>query len=293
MENTTTDTMIRGGASVRLAHTLRALSLLLPLPDRMKVKIYYGIFTDFFEMLAQGTDMFNYGQEYLCDETVKTLPQSGKWLDVGCGVGGPATYFAGKNDRIDITGINITPAQVERAIKNADKKGLSHRVRFQIGDACNMPFRENHLFDGLYAIETAFHFPDKPAFIREARRVLKPGAPFACADMVMREEGVETADQFWSRLFHKYLGIMNMYTVSEWRKIMEDAGFSDFSVEDVTASVLKDGLEGANERIRNRRDEFEHVFPKFIVDMVVKNNEWTLADVEKRPTRYVIFRAIA
>lgn len=281
------------GFMVRFMHAIKAIALILPIPTRTKVKLYYSIFTDFFVMLGQGSHMLNYGQEGLCDATVSQLPKQGKWLDVGCGVGGPATYLAKAHPQLDITGINITPHQVALAQDVIRQSRVGDRVRVIEGDACNMPFAEGKQFDGLYAIETAFHFPDKAAFAREAKRVLKPGAKFACADMVIRESGIEGKNSIVTQLFHNWLGVMSMYTATKWKKTMEDAGFTNVEIEDVTATALKDGLQEANRRIDAQRDELEKVFPKFLIKSAYKGNQWILENVEARPIRYIIFRATA
>lgn len=282
---------VKKGILRRLSHSLRVIALLLPLPNNFKVQLYYSVFTDFFMLLSRDRKMFNYGQETLCKQTVATLSQQGHWLDVGCGVGGPAIYLAEQLPDINITGINITVEQVALAQHNLQQADLTDRVNIIKGDACAMPFNKNAIFDGLYAIETAFHFPDKKAFIEEAFRVLKPGAVFSCADMVIREAGISKNNALFTHIFHSWLGVMNMYKASEWQTLLETVGFKNIIIEDVTDYALKEGLTDANQRIKLHREEIEQAFPKFIINSVYKGNQWVINDVESRPIRYVIIRA--
>ncbi len=276
----------------KLINLFRALSLMLPLSDRKKVIIYYKIFTDFFETISEGSGLLNYGQEDLCRQTATTLPKTGKWLDVGCGIGGPARLLASENTTINITGINISELQIEEGTRRTREAGLSDRVSIQKGDACEMPF-DNNQFDGLYAIETAFHFPDKQAFAKEAHRSLKENGSFACADMVMTESGVGKSDSFISGLFHEWLGVLNMHKVSDWQRDLAKAGFKNIAVTDVTPTVLVDGLTKANERIDKWRHALKKDYPWFLIELVKWGNRWTITDLEKKPVRYVIITAEA
>lgn len=282
------------GLTSRLRNGLRALALLFPLTARLKVRIYYDIFTDVFEIMTERSDLFNYGQEALCRRTVAELPRPGRWLDVGCGVGGPACLLAGETPDVEIVGINISRPQIARARNKCAARGLAGRVRIEFGDACSMPFSESALFDGLYAIETAMHFPDKAAFAREAHRVLRPGAKFACADMVLAEgEGVPLAQRLFGRVMHRWIGVLRMHTVRRWQEDLGAAGFSDIRVEDLTPTVLRDGLRMANAQIDKMRPVLDERFPRFLIDAVRWANVAVVRDIKRQPVRYFLITAQA
>jgi ubiquinone/menaquinone biosynthesis C-methylase UbiE len=271
----------------------RCLLLTLPLPARWKVRIYYTVFTHFFNILCEGKGIFNYGQEPLCRDTAETLPRPGKWLDVGCGVGGPALLLAKENPDVTIVGLNIALHQVHMAREKCDEAGLSGRIEFVPGDASGMPFEGENLFDGLYAIETAFHFPDKPGFAREAHRVLKPGARFAMADMVRKDRDHSRGQRLFGRLFHGWLGVLRMTTVSGWREELEKAGFSEFESKDVSATVLRNGLALANSQVRKQDLILKTRFPRWVIRAIYWGNDVILRDIEGQPIRYVLITAKA
>lgn len=261
--------------------------LFLPLPARLKVRLYYGIYTHFFNIMSEGSGLINYGQEPLCRRTAMSLPRPGRWLDVGCGVGGPARLLAAENPGVEITGINITRHQLDLARTKTAERGLSDRVQFLAGDACAMPFEKGGLFDGVYAIETAFHFPDKAAFAREVHRVLRPGGGFAMADMVVREGGMP----LYMRFFHTWIGVLHMHTTQRWRLDLEAAGFCDVEVEDITEETLRKGLMLANVQIDKMRLVLEARFPRWLVNLTRWCNEAVLRDFDKQPMRYALITA--
>lgn len=101
-------------------------------------------------------------------------------LDIGCGLGGPARYFAQRFD-CSVSGIDITAPFVEAARKLSALLDLSDKVSFEQGDAHQLPYADG-LFDGAYSQHVTMNIADRDQFFREAWRVLKPGAFFALTE---------------------------------------------------------------------------------------------------------------
>lgn len=98
-----------------------------------------------------------------------------KILDAGCGVGGPAIYFA-KKRKVDITGYTISQKQVDIAKENIGKlwwkKG---KVDVRLGDYHELSQLEGpETFDAVLFLESLGHSYDPRKVISEAYRVLKP-----------------------------------------------------------------------------------------------------------------------
>ena len=118
-----------------------------------------------------------------------------KVLDVGCGFGGTSRYLAkalGSDSMV--TGITLSPKQVERGTQLAEEQGVASSTKFMVMDALKMDFPDNS-FDIVWACESGEHMPDKKKYIEEMMRVLKPGGKFVMACWCQREEGQVPFDE--------------------------------------------------------------------------------------------------
>lgn len=113
------------------------------------------------------------------------LPKGAKVLDVGCGFGGSSRWLAATNPDAQVTGITLSPRQVERGTQLARERGLAN-VELRVMDALDMQF-EDGTFDLVWACESGEHMPDKAAYVREMARVLKPGGTLVLACWCQRD----------------------------------------------------------------------------------------------------------
>jgi len=108
-------------------------------------------------------------------------------IDLGSGAGNDAfiarheTGEAGK-----VIGIDFTPAMIERARINAEKRGFNN-VEFRQGDIENMPVTANAA-DVIVSNCVLNLVPNKNAVIKDIYRVLKPGGHFSISDIVLEGE---------------------------------------------------------------------------------------------------------
>ena len=94
-------------------------------------------------------------------------------LDAGCGVGGTAITLA-EAYGVRVTGLTICEPHVAVATEHAEQRGVGHLVDFRYGDFMDLPFPEAS-FDAVLNHESFCYAPDKLAYLRGVRRVLKPG----------------------------------------------------------------------------------------------------------------------
>lgn len=103
-------------------------------------------------------------------------------LDLGCGVGGGIHYLLDHvNDPIRAIGVTISPTQVERARREARRRGFDPaRYAFREADFHDLPAIDP--VDVAFAIE-AFALAERPEpFFEEAARVLRPGGRLVLID---------------------------------------------------------------------------------------------------------------
>ena len=110
------------------------------------------------------------------------LPAGSRVLDVGCGIGGSARILA-RDYGLNVLGISISPAQVERATQ-LTPSGLS--CRFQVMDALDLQLPDQS-FDAVWSVEAGAHMNDKAKFADEMLRTLRPGGYLALADWNSRD----------------------------------------------------------------------------------------------------------
>ena len=100
------------------------------------------------------------------------LAPGGKFLEVGCGIGGAAIPVADISGPTGlVAGVDINPALLDVAIERA---GQRPGIEFRLGNACAIPYPD-HYFDAARCERVFLYLPDRLAAIREMMRVVKPG----------------------------------------------------------------------------------------------------------------------
>ncbi len=157
-------------------------------------------------------------------------------LDAGCGVGGAALYLA-EHKHVEVVGINITASQLTMAHQLARERGLEQRVRFVEGDFHGTDF-EPESFDVVWAQEAVVHSPDKPAFLREAARLLKPGGRLVMEDGFRHARPYRPADERLIQAWAEGWAVPDLATMNEFTHWTVDAGLCDPTFEDITRHTL-------------------------------------------------------
>lgn len=111
-------------------------------------------------------------------------------LDVACGPGIVACAFA--ETAKNVTGIDITPAMIEQAVKLQNEKKLKN-LAWKTGDVENLPFPDNY-FDIVVSRYAFHHFSLPKKVFSEMIRVCKKGGIILNADVAPSAEKIEKYD---------------------------------------------------------------------------------------------------
>jgi arsenite methyltransferase len=113
-------------------------------------------------------------------------------VDVGCGAGIDsliAARMVGPDGKV--VGVDMTPAMLEKARRNATKAGLDH-VIFREGYGEALPI-DSGWADVVISNGVLNLFPDKLAGLQEMARVLKPGGRLQIGDILVQKVVPESA----------------------------------------------------------------------------------------------------
>lgn len=153
-------------------------------------------------------------------------------LDVATGAGHTAYAFAPQVARVWAT--DITDEMLDLVRQEVGKRALSN-VRVASAKAESLPF-EDASFDLVTCRIAPHHFDSIVAFLREAHRVLKPGATLATVDNVVPEGTVGDYINAFERF--RDPSHLRAWTMAEWRAALAAAGFA-VEAEETLAKTME------------------------------------------------------
>jgi len=149
-------------------------------------------------------------------------------LDWGCGMGWLAVRLA-KKCRCRVTGLNISPVQIQEAKKWSKANGVQHLVAFDLYDGKTLPY-QNETFDIVYSQEALVNAPDKNLTYSEIFRVLKSGGELSVQDWY-----ADASNQSWAE-FAKPIDQEHKSTLTTMQnagRLLKLVGFEDIQNQDI------------------------------------------------------------
>ncbi len=163
------------------------------------------------------------GEKYLKDSKkltpperlpfAKLLPKNGTLLDVGCGGGRDAAFFAKRG--LKVTGTDVSDVLIKLAQKQIPK------ATFICEDILKSKFPKN-TFDGIWAHAILLHLKrtDVPKAIKKFHSILKPGGILHIrVKKGTGEEFVKEKLSGWNERFYTY------FSKTEMEKLLKKEGF--------------------------------------------------------------------
>jgi demethylmenaquinone methyltransferase/2-methoxy-6-polyprenyl-1,4-benzoquinol methylase len=109
-------------------------------------------------------------------------PPGGRVADLCCGTGDLAFHLLRSDPALHVVGVDFTPPMLDGARSRAKREDPAGRAGFVEGDVTRLPF-EDASFDGATMGFSMRNVVDVLATLREARRILRPGARFVNLDV--------------------------------------------------------------------------------------------------------------
>jgi len=188
-----------------------------------------------YPLYVNESDSFIQAQQNLTDYCLSLLRslKNKEVLEIGCGNGVQALYINTNYKPLRITGVDLNASNIEIANSEKERAGIDN-VQFLVDDAQNLTKIPSNSMDVILNIESAFHYPDKSAFLKEVYRVLKPGGQYLIADILSTRKKREGIMKIWGKpMVHHF-----------WNKKRYDEEFlkSELEIhynEDITHHVKK------------------------------------------------------
>jgi ubiquinone/menaquinone biosynthesis C-methylase UbiE len=188
-----------------------------------------------YPLYVKESDSFVQAQKNLTDYCISLLQciKNKEVLEIGCGNGVQALYINTNYLPLRITGIDLNKSNIEIANSEKERANMNN-VRFLVDDAQNLLKIPSNSIDVIINIESAFHYPDKSAFLKEVCRVLKPGGQYLIADILSTRKNGEGIMNIWGKKMNHHF----------WNKKRYDEEFlkSELEInyhEDITHHVKK------------------------------------------------------
>ena len=110
----------------------------------------------------------------IAEDVAAVAPEGAGVLEVGCGPGHLSILLARRHG-LDVTGLDLDEAMIERARANADRPGDGDQRRpsFLVGDVASLGFPDRS-FDLVLSTLAMHHWADPAAGLAEIGRVLRP-----------------------------------------------------------------------------------------------------------------------
>jgi phosphatidylethanolamine/phosphatidyl-N-methylethanolamine N-methyltransferase len=114
-----------------------------------------------------------------------------KVLEIGIGPGSTLEFYPPKTT---VMGIDISAPMIEQARKKAAQINSGSHFQFQVMDACQLDFPDNH-FDAVMAAYVITTVQDPHKVCREILRVVKPGGQIIAVNHTRSQNG-----SLWGRV---------------------------------------------------------------------------------------------
>jgi len=159
-------------------------------------------------------------------------------IDLGSGAGNDCFVARAETGETGkVIGIDFTPAMIEKARINAEKKGYNN-VEFRQGDIENMPVSAN-IADVVVSNCVLNLVPNKQAVFKEIYRVMKAGGHFSISDIVLTGElpkKIKSAAEMYAGC------VASAIDKKEYLNYIEQACFQNITIQKDKPIIVPDDI---------------------------------------------------
>ena len=161
------------------------------------------------------------------------LTARSRFLDLGCGPGGPLTFLL-RTLGGHGTGLELSPAAVALARERAAALGVADRATVQVADLNDPLPCASGAFEAALSLDVVLHLRDRAALFGEVARVLVRGGTFLFTDAGVLT-GVVSDDEAASRSVY---GATRLVPPGTNERALEQAGLRLLETEDRTEALV-------------------------------------------------------
>ncbi len=151
-------------------------------------------------------------------------------LDAGCGVGGPARFFA-KQHNVTLEGLTLSQVQVDTAKEKNIAAGLDDKINIRKGDFHLLTGHfHRERFDKVLFLESLGHSKNPEEVLKGAFEVLKPGGHVYIKDFYAKESDDPEYQAYIDRLVNN-INVAYSYNTLDLNVVLKAMRRAGFEVE--------------------------------------------------------------
>jgi ubiquinone/menaquinone biosynthesis C-methylase UbiE len=195
-------------------------------------------------------------------------------LEVGFGQAVSTFIIAAHYQNLKIAAIDLTPEHVITAKAKLTQGAL---ISFHLDSATEMKTVSDASQNVVLGLECAFHFDSREKFLGQVLRVLKPGGRIVLADIILSKgtKALRNASDWvpackdFSETLSKSMGVpaCNHVDVDGYKALLEELGFTEILVEDISAKTTVPFSSHALSRLAAVRENLDPAFRTYVEHM--------------------------
>ena len=151
---------------------------------------------------------------------------SGEVLDVGCGLGGGAIFWA-QEFGANVTAVTCVPDHARLVAELAARAGVAARVHPLVADALELQGADH--FDAAVAVDSSCHLP-RPAWFRQLFGLLRQGGLVFVSDCFLGRGEHPQYEHSFNRYWHTRIGTIPAYLAAAHEAGLQVLGIEDLSL---------------------------------------------------------------